>query len=123
MFATKDKIKDLGRLKKRSDFLRAASAGQKWVSQSVIVQLMPNDGGEQRFGVTITKKIFKHAVDRNRVKRRLRAVACDVLPDCLPAGHDVVLIGRSGTKDKPYADLCKDLRWCMKRLTAADKPA
>lgn len=123
MFATKDKIKDLGRLKKRSDFLHANAAGQKWVSQSMVVQLIPNDTNEQRFGITITKKIFKHAVDRNRVKRRLRAVACDILPDCLPHGHDIVLIGRNATKDKPYEDLCKDLRWCLKRLAAAEKPA
>jgi ribonuclease P protein component len=118
MFATKDKIQHLGRLQKRSDFLRVQQAGKKWVSQAVVVQLAENDGLGRRFGVTATKKLHKKAVDRNRVKRRLRAVACDILPDHLPDHHDIVLIGRVGTKDKPYADLCKDLRWCLKRLTA-----
>ena len=118
MFATKDTIKNLGRLQKRSDFLHAASSGKKWVSQSLIVQLAANEGLGRRYGITATKKLHKHATDRNRVKRRLRAVACDVLPDHLPDNHDIVLIGRIGTKDKPYEDLCKDLRWCLKRLLA-----
>lgn len=118
MFATKDKMMDLGRLKKRSDFLHASSGGQKWVSQSMVVQLIPNEGLGRRYGVTVTKKLHKRAVDRNRVKRRLRAVACDILPDHLPADHDIVLIGRHATRDKPYEELCKDLRWCLKRLAA-----
>lgn len=122
MFATKDSMKNLGRLKKRSDFLHAAQAGRKWVSQSIIVQLVPNEALGQRYGVTVTKKLHKHAVDRNRVKRRLRAVACDVLPETLPNDHDIVLIGRSGTKDKPYNDLCADLRWCLKKLMAGGTP-
>ena len=118
MFATKDQLENLGRLQKRSDFLRVQAAGRKWVSQSVIVQLAPNEGQGTRFGVTATKKLSKRAVGRNRIKRRLRAAACDVLPGAMPAHHDVVLIGRHATLDKPYTDLCNDLRWCLKRLQA-----
>src|SRR5689334_13616833 len=116
MFATKDQLKNLDRLKKRSDFLRVQAAGKKWVSTGVIVQIAPNDGLGQRFGVTVTKKLHKNATDRNRAKRRLRAVACDVLPEALPADHDIVLIGRSGTTTKDYLELCGDLRWCLKKL-------
>lgn len=123
MFATKEKIQHLGRLKKRSDFLQAAAKGRKWVSQSMVVYLLPNDGLGTRFGVTVTKKLHKRAVDRNRVKRRLRAIACDVLPDHLPDNHDIVLIGRFGTKDKPYKDLAKDLRWCLRKLSDAKSGA
>lgn len=121
MFATKDKIKDLDRLQKRSDFLRVQSAGRKWVSTGLIVQLAANEALGQRFGVTVTKKLHKNATDRNRAKRRLRAVACDVLPDMLPANHDIVLIGRSGTTSKDYLELCNDLRWCLRKLLADQK--
>ncbi len=119
MFATKDKIKDLGRLQKRSDFLHVQGTGRKWVSSSVIVQLAPNDGLGRRFGVTVTKKLHKKAVDRNRAKRRLRAAACDVLPDILPDNHDINLIGRLDTSTQDYKKLCTDLRWCLKKLGAA----
>ena len=72
MFATKDEIRNLGRLKKRSDFLHVQVTGRKWVSGGVIVQLAPNEGLGQRFGVTVTKKLHKKAVDRNRMKRVAR---------------------------------------------------
>ncbi len=119
MFATKEKVKCLDRLKKRSDFLRVQAQGRKWVAQGIIVQLAANDGLGRRYGVTVTKKLHKNATDRNRVKRRLRAVASDVLPDSLPDHHDIVLIGRTGSKDRPYLDLCQDLRWCLKKLGPA----
>lgn len=123
MFATKDQISILGRLKKRSDFLRVQKDGRKWVAQGLIVQLAGNDSLGRRFGVTATRRLHKNAVDRNRVKRRLRAVACDVLPGALlPDHHDIVLIGRPGTKDKPYEALCADLRWCLKKLHERPRP-
>lgn len=116
MKATKDQIQKLDRLKKRSAFLYAQHKGQKWVSKSLIVMAVPNEAGDTRFGLTVTKKIDKRAVVRNRIRRRLRALACDVLPDHAKAGMDYVLIGRTETLDKPYEDMVNDLKWCLKRL-------
>lgn len=116
MFATKDTIRDLGRLKKRSDFLRAGDKGQRWVSASMVVQIIPNDGLGRRFGITATKRLSKRAVDRNRVKRRLRAAACEILPQAMPDHHDVVLVGRAAALDNSFDDLRGDLRWCLRRL-------
>ena len=49
----------------------------------------------KRVGFTVTKKIGG-AVVRNRMKRRLRALAREILPASGFAGSDHVLIGRSG---------------------------
>lgn len=116
MTKNKDTIKNIDRLKRRSDFLRVQAAGKKWVSSSIIVQAAPNDEQGRRYGLTVTKKLFKRAVDRNRIKRRMRAAACEILPGLLLNHQDVVLIGRVAAKDRPYQDLCEDLRWCLKRL-------
>lgn len=70
-----------------------------------------------RFGLTVTKKLSKSAVVRNRMRRRLRAAAFDVLPAKAARGHDYVLIARPETKDYPYDKLCADLKWCLKRLS------
>jgi ribonuclease P protein component len=111
------------RLKRRSDFLRVAATGKKWVSPSVIVLVDPAGAGEGvRFGLTATKKLG-NAVLRNRIRRRLRHAARIVL-----AGHshvDVVLIGRVATAECPFEQLLKDLRWCLKRLEIphAENPA
>lgn len=119
MKATMKDMKMLGRLKRRSDFLRVQGTGRKWVSPTVIVYRATGgqDQGETRFGLTVTKKTAKKAVDRNRIRRRLRAAACDILstrPEL--GGQDFVLIGRPATQTAPYEKLTGDLRWCLKRL-------
>ncbi len=89
---------------------------RKWVSQSVVLQALPNDSGIIRAGYTVTKKTEKTAVGRNRIKRRLRAAAAEIVPLLAKEGHDYVLIGRAATADRPYQDLCNDLKWCLKKL-------
>lgn len=109
-------IETLGRLKRRSDFLRVQAAGRKWVSTTLILQVADNDTEICRFGITVSKKTSKSAVVRNRIKRRLRAILCDVLPRHAKPGLDYVVIGRAVAETKDYAALEKDLIWCLKRM-------
>lgn len=126
MKTLKDDMKNLGRLKGRSDFLRVRDSGLKWISGSVIVQKAAGTGDTDRFGVTVTKKLEKSAVRRNRMKRRLRAAAYDIIASSgVGAGHvtDYVLIARKDTGTNDYATLKKDLGWCLKRLSAKNETA
>jgi len=63
---------------------------------------------DMRVGFTVTKKIG-NAVVRNRMKRRLRALARDVLPESGVRGADHVLIGRNGGIERDYAVLRAEL--------------
>ena len=103
-------------IKKRSDFLKIQSKGQKWVSHGLIVQSAPNEDGEKRIGFTVSKKVDKSAGKRNRIKRRLRAVAADILTKEGKAAQDYILVGRPQTLTRPYETLCKDLRWCLEKM-------
>ena len=97
------------RLKRRAEFLRAAK-GARAATHGVVVQALPRgDDGPVRFGFTVTKKVG-NAVVRNRTRRRLRAAARIVLNDPALAGHDLVLIGRDGTRARPFAILVDDVR-------------
>lgn len=116
MHALKNDIRKIGRLKKRSDFLRIHGGGRKWVSGSMIVQVLENNLEDARFGLTVTKKVSKNAVVRNRIKRRLRAACCEILPLNAESGHDYIFIGRAATENVPYETLLKDMKWCLKRL-------
>ncbi len=120
MKATKESLQRLERLMKRSDFLSASSKGTKWVAKGMIVQANPNETGHCRAGFTVTKRLEKRAVGRNRMKRRLRAVAADVLPHAAKTGMDYVLIARTETATRPYEDLKRDLLWCLKKLGYAE---
>ena len=67
-----------------------------------------------RVGYTVTKKIGG-AVVRNRLKRRLRSLAREVLAEAAPAGHDLVLIGRSGGLTRDYAKMARELEKAVER--------
>jgi len=68
-----------------------------------------NDGDPaMRLGITVTKKIG-NAVVRNRMKRRFRALARDVIGQSGVAGSDHVLIGRAGGVERDFATLKGDL--------------
>lgn len=109
-------------LARRSDFLRAASARRQGTA-GFLLQARPrrSDEGEPaliRIGYTCSKKIG-NAVHRNRAKRRLRALARQVMPTLARPGWDYVLVGRPGaTETREFAALCSDLRWALSRIHA-----
>lgn len=105
-------------LKNRSDFLKAARSVRQ-STPGLILQarhrsIDAKDG--VRVGFTCSKKVG-NAVTRNRAKRRLRAVATQILPDFGRDGWDYVLIGRSGgTVDRPFTKLQSDLRSALLKM-------
>ena len=104
--------KGVERLKKRADFLRVAGARRKWATPGMVLQAAYEqsnaDAGLLRVGFTATKKTG-NAVIRNRIKRRLRALADEILPQYGNVGWDFVLIGRKGTVDRDFDALRQDL--------------
>ena len=68
-----------------------------------------------RLGITVTKKIGG-AVIRNRMKRRFRAIARDLLPAHGLAGSDHVLIGRADGVERPYEQLGRELARALEKL-------
>lgn len=100
-------------LTKRPDFLRAARA-KRHATKGLVLQARKRGADEPdpdliRVGFTCSKKLG-NAVTRNRAKRRLRAIAREVLSAKGHAGWDYVLIGRVGTTvDRPYIDMVNEL--------------
>lgn len=105
-------------IRKRSDFL-AANRGLR-VARPGFVLLVNREAtlpDRLRLGVTVTKKIG-NAVVRNRMKRRFRALARDLLPTHGIAGADHVLIGREGGIERDFALLRDELVAALARASA-----
>lgn len=114
----------VGRLKRRVDFLRVAGRRVKWVTPGLVLQACPFpvkpglwqlDTVDLRLGFTTSRKVGG-AVDRNRARRRLRAIADQIMPNEAKTGFDYVLIGRHTTVKRPFDLLLADLRSALKRL-------
>jgi ribonuclease P protein component len=105
-----DKPAPFGRLKKRAEFQRV-SRGSRWQTEGFALQAVkrgePSAAGP-RIGFTATRKTGD-AVERNRLRRRLKealrlAEKLDAKPD-----HDYVLIARRGALSRPFELLRADL--------------
>ena len=108
---------------KRADFLAANKARRQPMPGFVLLVRDRHDGDPaKRVGYTVTKKIGG-AVVRNRMKRRFRALAQELLPDLGIAGADHVLIGREGGIERDYgllrAELAKALRKIVRPVDEA----
>lgn len=69
----------------------------------------------KRLGITVTRKIGG-AVARNRMKRRLRALAREILPGLGVPGADHVLIGRAGGIERPFHELRAEFSQALAKL-------
>ena len=117
MHALKKDITHVGRLKKRADFLRVQSSKTRWVTPSFVVNVLEQDmDGRVLCGFTVTKKTASKAVDRNRIKRRLRALANDVIGQKGATDRIYVSSGRKDALELPYDRMKKDMSWALKRL-------
>jgi ribonuclease P protein component len=68
-----------------------------------------------RVGFTVTRKIGG-AVVRNRMKRRFRALAREIIPAKGFAGSDHVIIGRDKGVERDFALLRSELAGALDRL-------
>jgi ribonuclease P protein component len=103
------------RLRHRADFL-AAAAAVKVSTPAFTVQMRDRrDEGPARVGFTVSKKVG-NAVERNRVRRRLREIVRRASEEVAHAGHDYVLVGRRAGLSAPFGGLLDDFTSALRRL-------
>ncbi len=75
---------------------------------------MPNDIAKLRIGFVVSKRIAKHAVDRNYIKRLLGEAMRAALPQ-LPIGLDIVISARQQATTADLRTLEQDLFALLRR--------
>src|SRR5918994_7849180 len=96
------------RLLRRQDFLAAARGRSRAVQGAVVQVRSREDDKPPRVGFTVTRKLGG-AVQRNRIRRRLKEAVRIGAMGCFRRGHDYVIVGRSATAERPFAKLIDDI--------------
>jgi ribonuclease P protein component len=112
----------LERLRQRADFLAAATGLRAPVSGFVLQALDRREDGPVRVGFTVSKKVG-NSPERNRVRRRLRAMVRLAPPARMRPGHDYVLIGRRAALSLPFGRLIDDFTRALSRVHGGREPS
>jgi len=110
----------IGRLKTRAEFVHV-KGGARFVAPSLILQArrrIAEEGSDHhlaRFGFTATKSLGG-AVMSNRARRRLKEAVRLAGPAAAIEGYDYVLIARSGTVQRRFTELIKDLERALAKV-------
>ena len=102
------------RIKRHFDFVEMREAPFKAFTKSFVLQMRPNDKNQTRVGFTVSKKITKSAVIRNRLRRQMREVVrlSPTLQQKYPS-HDLILIARSEALQRPFSQLTTDFEYLL----------
>src|SRR5262245_51121718 len=108
----------LATLKRRPEFLRVRG-GARCATPAFVLEAKRRDSPEPvltpRFGFTVSKKVGG-AVERNRIRRRLKAAVRGILTDHARCDFDYVLIARRPALDAAFTALLSDLAGALKRV-------
>ncbi len=108
------------RLKRRQDFRRVYQRGKSSANRVFVLCWRPNRNGVPRIGFSVSKKIGK-AVERNRVRRKLRE-ACRLEFDFFAPGYDYVIIARGAAKTTEVTAMRYRIREVLKQISLSPRP-
>jgi len=91
------------RLKNWQNFQKVYRQGKRYQSHHLIIKVLSvKDNQEQPtcFGITVSKKVSQKAVTRNRLKRQIKAVLRNLLPQISPGKQIIIMV-------KPIINPCE----------------
>lgn len=107
-------------LKKKKDFEKVFKKGERFKEGFLSLIALRNKSTESRFGFIVSRKLSKKATLRNKIKRRLRALAEANIPKINPKA-DLILIANSGLEKKDFWEIEEILKEILQKakLTAS----
>jgi ribonuclease P protein component len=95
------------RLRRNTDFQRVRRVGKFYASPIMVLAFLQNELDRSRFGFVVSKRLGK-AVQRNKIKRRMREAARQRLPGIKP-GFDLVFIARQPIRQASFTEIDRTL--------------
>lgn len=119
MKTSKDKKTTVGRLKSRPQFL-AVRNGEARRGRTFLLEVLDRKQPDEppRVGLTVTKK-HGNAVERNRMRRRLKEAVRKSAGFAMENGHDYVIVARREVLGISFSNLTEQL---AARIEGRQKP-
>ena len=109
----------VNRLCKKQDIARVLRQGRFIGAEFFTLKFLGNNLDASRFCFVVSSKVAKQATQRNLIKRRLRHVVRDLLPQ-IKLGYDIVILTQATSKEAPYAQLRDVLLGALKKTKLID---
>ena len=90
-------------LKKNRDFQTVYKKGRSYANKYLVMYVLRNQENRNRLGISVSKKVGNSIV-RHRLTRLIRE-GYRLQEDRFRCGLDIVVIARTGAKDKSYRDI------------------
>lgn len=100
-------------IRSRQDFARIGANGRTRADRLLVVRFVPNARDRDRFGISTSRRLGG-AVQRNRVRRRIRAILQSFRPYDAPA-LDILIVARPASVEATF----DELRAALERLLHA----
>ncbi len=102
------------KLSREKDFKEIFRKGKTFKQDCLVVRFIFNNKENSRFGFVVSLKISKKAIERNKIKRRLKYIIKKNLLN-IKKGFDIVIITLPGIEKKSYTELKETTREILKR--------
>ncbi|MDX2271738.1 MAG: ribonuclease P protein component [Cyanobacteriota bacterium] len=113
------------RLRRRSTFDQIYKQGKRQSCPLFSLSWIPMTGSSAasppQIAVVVSKKVCRHAVGRNRVKRRLRAAIRHLLPQ-VPTGYWLVLTARTPVLTSDWSTILRQLQELLQKIPLPPHP-
>lgn len=108
------------RLTKNRDFTKLSTQGRSVFGPFLTMRIRTIAESASKIAFITSTKAFKLAVDRNRIKRRLRAILRELLPE-IPAQLHLLFIVKPDAQKTTHLELTAEVRRLLAKIPEALK--
>ena len=110
-------LKKQNRLTKKKDFERIFKQGRGFKENALFLKIVEKEAGPTKVGIIVSKKVSKKAVERNKVKRRIREIVRKIE---FKQGFDIIIITHPSAKDLSFEEIKEQIINLFKKAKCLD---
>ncbi|MBI5913157.1 ribonuclease P protein component [Candidatus Azambacteria bacterium] len=103
------------RIVTEKDFNAVLGRGRFVATPFFLLKYIRNNSAKDRYGFVVSKKVSKKATERNKAKRRLRAIV-QKNPHVAAQGRDMVFVAKKGIIDAQFNDIKEAVFASLKKI-------